>query len=178
MRYTELLESGGSRKFAVTIKYEKGNEQVSRTFNISSVVDAAHAKRIAKEKHFPSLKNPTITKTVEVKKVNESEETDNLINSVLDLITPLASHGVEYITVDNLINRISRIPSGFHIDREMVMDLLTPDQFPIIKSIEGDKLYLKTPVAPERAVSSAQKDSEAKKIKDTAEKQAIKAAKE
>lgn len=111
-------------------------------------------------------------------RLNESEATDNLISSVLDLLTPLASNGVEYVTVDNLINRMSRIPSGFHVDREMVMDLLNPDQFPIIKSIEGDKLYLKTPVAPERSVSSDQKDKEAEKIKDTAAKQAIKATKD
>lgn len=177
MRYSELVESGGNKKFAVTIQHEKSGARVSTTYKIDAVNDAAHAKRIATNTIFPKLIEPRITKTVEVKSINESEETDKLISSVLDLLTPLASNGIEYITVDNLINRMSKIPSGFHVDREMVMDLLKPDQFPIIKSIEGDKLYLKTPVAPERSVSSDQKDKEAEKIKDTAAKQAIKATK-
>jgi hypothetical protein len=100
------------------------------------------------------------------------DATSSLVSKVLDLLTPLAGNGVEYVTVDQLISKLSGSPTGLLVDREMIMDIMTPDQFPLIKSIEGDKIFL-TAKQTARSVSDKQQDREADKIKTTAEKKAI-----
>lgn len=96
-----------------------------------------------------------------------------LASKILDILTPIAANGVESVTVDQIIDKIKSIPTGLLIDRELVMDVLDPNKFPLIKSIEGDTVYLKAKETI-RSVNDDQKDTEAEKIKDTAEKQAVK----
>lgn len=94
------------------------------------------------------------------------------VNSILDMLTPLASQGMEFVTVQQVINKLKGSSSGLHVDRELVMDLLDPDTFPLVKSIEGDKLYLKKLAGPDRSVSAQQKEKEQDTINKTATKQA------
>lgn len=54
------------------------------------------------------------------------------------------------------------------------MNLIAPNKFPIIKSIEGDKIYLKQRSGAMHSVSDKQKETEEERISKTAEKQAIK----
>jgi hypothetical protein len=104
------------------------------------------------------------------------DTSQSLANKLLDILTPIAGNGVEFVTVDQLIDKVSSLPTGLLVDREMIMNILDPNEFPLIKSIEGDKLYL-TALPQSRSVSDKQKDTEADKIKKTAAKKAVDAIK-
>lgn len=106
--------------------------------------------------------------------VEDDDATSSIMDSVLDILTPLASQGVEYVTVDQLIGKLKQLPTGQLIDREFVMTVLNPEKFPLIKSIEGDKIYLTQRYGPDRSVSDKQKETEQDKIKQTAGDQAMK----
>ena len=98
--------------------------------------------------------------------------------AILDLLTPIAASGVEYVTFKQLAQKLKSIPSGLHIDRALIMQILDPNEFPLIKSIEGDKIFLNPSIeGPERAVNDEQKDREADQIKKTAASQALKSIK-
>lgn len=97
---------------------------------------------------------------------------DSLASKILDILTPIAANGMDYVTVDQIIDKVKTIPTGMLVDREMIMDILDPNKFPLIKSIEGDKVYLKAKETV-RSVNDQQKDKEADKIKSSAAKQAI-----
>lgn len=108
--------------------------------------------------------------------INEGPS-DNFENSILDLLTPVAASGVEYVTFQQIIQKLKSIPSGLHIDRELIMTVLDPNKLPIIKKIEGDKIYLNPSLSgPERSVSDEQQEKEQDQIAKTATKQAIKQA--
>lgn len=102
------------------------------------------------------------------------ESKSSLHATITDILTPLASNGVEYINVDSLISKIDTAACGMKIDREFIMTLIDPDKFSIVDRIEGDKVYLQGSEAPIRAVGDDQKNKEQDRIKDTAAKQAIK----
>lgn len=99
-----------------------------------------------------------------------------LANSILDILTPIAANGVQSVTVQQLIDKVQKIPTGLKIDRELIMSVLDPNKFPMVKSIEGDNIYLQAPQTI-RSVNDKQKDREAEKIKTTAAKQAQQAVK-
>lgn len=102
---------------------------------------------------------------------------DTFRQSILDMLTPIAASGVEYVSFQQLIQKLKSMPSGLHIDRELIMQVLDPNKFPIIKSIEGEKIFLNPSMSgPERSVNDEQKEKEADQISKTATKQAIKAA--
>ena len=100
-----------------------------------------------------------------------------LSGKILDILTPIASTGVEYISMDQLIDKIKHMPTGLKIDREFVLDVLDPNKFSMIQKIEGDKVFLNLPQEIIRKVSDPQKEQESDKIKDTATQQAQKAVK-
>lgn len=98
----------------------------------------------------------------------------SLASRILDILTPIASNGIVSISLDKVINKVQSIPTGLQVDREMLMDILDPNKFPLIKKIEGDQLYLQQPELAIRSVDDEQKETEADDIKKTAEKQAVK----
>ena len=102
--------------------------------------------------------------------ISESNESQR----ILDMLTPLAAQGIDYVTIDQIIQKFKTSPSGMLVDREMIMSLLDPNKFPLIKSIEGDKLFLTTRVGPTRSVNDKQADKEQEQIKTSATNQAIK----
>ena len=108
--------------------------------------------------------------------IKEDDSEASFAQRILDILTPLAANGVEYVTVDQLIQKLQSIPSGLFVDRELIMAVLDPNKFPLIKSIEGDKLFLTKMAGAERSVNDQQADKEQDKIKSSAVKQAIKAA--
>lgn len=107
--------------------------------------------------------------------INESTS-DSFVQKILDLLTPIAAQGIEYVTVSQLIQKLSSIASGLYIDRELIMSVLDPNKLPLIKSIEGDKVYLTKMAGPGRSVSDQQADKEQETIHKTATKQAVKGA--
>ena len=104
---------------------------------------------------------------------SDSSPFSNLASVAMDLLTPLAGNGVESVPIDKVIEKIQQVPSGLKIDRELIIKLLDPNKFPLVKKIEGNTIYFVQPAKSERAVSDSDKESEQAKIRDKATQKAI-----
>lgn len=94
-----------------------------------------------------------------------------LSDSIKDILTPLASSGLQYITMDQLIKRVQNIPSGLLVDRQLLMNIINPRSFPLVKSIGGDKIFF-TDQIKDQVIDKANKNDN--KISKDATDQAIK----
>lgn len=112
----------------------------------------------------------------EIIKEDSQDSEESFAQRILDILTPLAANGVEYVTIEQIIQKLKSVPSGLYIDRELIMAVLDPNKLPLIKSIEGDKLYLQKMDGAMRSVTDKQADKEQDKISATATAQAIKGA--
>ncbi len=98
---------------------------------------------------------------------------------VIDILVPLAANGVPYVTIQQLVDKIGEQHSGISIDRNFVYTLLNPDEVRLVKSVEGDRIYLELPTGEN---SDKQKKRKEDAIKDkeqqkkTTEKQATQQA--
>jgi hypothetical protein len=108
--------------------------------------------------------------------VNEDDSImDPVRDAVIDILTPLASNGVQFVTVQQIMDQLSAADTGVAIDRALLMTILNPDQVKIVKSIEGDRINLNTGNnGSQRAVTQKQQKTEQDKIKSTAADQAKK----
>ena len=68
--------------------------------------------------------------------------TNEVRGSLVDILTPLASQGVKYVTVQQVLDSLQNSGSGIQIDRSMLMQLLNPDTIKLISSIDGDRITL------------------------------------
>lgn len=66
----------------------------------------------------------------------------DLRQQVLDYLTPLVVHGVDFVTVQDVQDALRNHKTGLSIDRGLVMQVLDPDKIAMVKKIEGDKVYL------------------------------------
>jgi pyridoxine 5'-phosphate synthase PdxJ len=100
---------------------------------------------------------------------------DPVRNAVIDILTPLAANGVQFVTVQQIMDKMADADTGVAVDRSLLMSILDPDQVKIVKSIEGDRINLNTGNdGSQRAVTQKQQQSEQDKIKNTAADQAMK----
>lgn len=91
--------------------------------------------------------------------------------SVLDILTPVASSGAEYVDFDFVIKALSDMPNGIVVDRDLVSRILSPERLPIIKSVEGDRVYFKAMDMARERPNDRKKNTD--KVKQTAEKEAL-----
>jgi hypothetical protein len=109
----------------------------------------------------------------------EGLNSDSIMNqvrsAVVDILTPLASNGVQFVTVQQILDELKNSGTGVDIDRSMLMQILDPDQVKLVSSIEGDRIELSNgDNSPERSVPKQQKQRDEEKIKNTAAQQAKK----
>lgn len=99
--------------------------------------------------------------------------TDDMRSSILDILTPLASKGREFVSLSAVTKKLEELHPGISIDRDIAMQVLDPMEVKIITKIEGDKVYLAQP----SPISSASNEKEAKKKADKVKDMAAKGAK-
>jgi hypothetical protein len=92
---------------------------------------------------------------------------DPVRDAVIDIMTPLAANGVQFVTVQQIMDQLADADTGVAVDRSLLMSILNPDQVKIINLNTGND-------GSQRAVTQTQKQSEQDKIKDTAADQAKK----
>ncbi len=98
-----------------------------------------------------------------------------LRQQVMDYLTPLVAHEVDFVTVQDVEDTLRDFKTGLTIDRGLVMELLNPDTLKLVKKIEGDKVYLNVVAAMTSAKTADAKQHDAEKISDLAQQQAKKA---
>lgn len=64
-----------------------------------------------------------------------------LRDSILDMLMPLAAQGVPYVTVQAIVDKMQELGSGVAIDRALVMHVLDPAEVNMVSKIEGDRVY-------------------------------------
>jgi hypothetical protein len=101
---------------------------------------------------------------------------DGLREQVMDILTPLAANGVPYVTIQQLVDKLSEEQSGVTIDRNLIYTLLDPNKVRLIKSVEGDRIYLQLPTSANSDVEKKKKEDQIKdqeQQKKTTEKQSL-----
>ena len=100
--------------------------------------------------------------------------TDDIKQSLMDILTPMVASRVPFVTIQQVIDKLRQLRTGLSIDRNLIMSMLDPDKIKIISKIEGDRVYLANPSAPDRSLGKDDKEKEADHVKDMAQKQAQK----
>lgn len=98
-----------------------------------------------------------------------------LREDMIDILMPLAAHGVPYIKIDNVIDRLREMRPGIEIDRPLIMTVLDPNDVKMVTKIEGDRVYFTIPAPSERAVDDQQKERDKERVSKKAQAQAKKA---
>jgi hypothetical protein len=105
---------------------------------------------------------------------DDGNVTDDLKNSLMDILTPLVASKVPFVTVQQVIDKLRTERTGLSIDRSLIMDLLDPDQVKIVKKIEGDRIYLAPPEEEERSVTKDEMEKDKEHVADMGADQAKK----
>lgn len=99
---------------------------------------------------------------------------DQIANSVVDILTPLASNGVQYVTVQQVLDDLKNYGTGVSIDRSLLIQILDPNKIKLIKNIEGDRINLNN---GDNGPEISQDDKEQQKSEDDIKKTAASQAK-
>ena len=100
--------------------------------------------------------------------------TEDIKQSLMDILTPMVASRVPFVTIQQIIDKLRSLRTGIIIDRNLIMTLLDPDQIKIIDKIEGDRVYLSNPAAPDRSLGQDDEEKEKEHVDDLAKKQAKK----
>lgn len=97
---------------------------------------------------------------------SEDDDGGGMMNSlrqkVLDLLTPLSANGVPYLTIQQLVDKLGQQRSGLSITRDLIYDLLDPDKVKLVKSVEGDRIYLQLPTSVNSDKEKKRKEDQVK----------------
>ena len=100
--------------------------------------------------------------------------TDDLAEDVMEILTPFAVAKVRYVTIQQIIDKLSQLGTGLSIDRGLIMDMLDPNKIKLVKKIEGDRIYLAVPGSEQREVDDDQAEKDAEHVSKQAAQQAQK----
>lgn len=96
-----------------------------------------------------------------------------LRQAALDLITPMLGQSVPFVTMQQVVQGMSRQDTGIVMTPGLVMQLLDPDQVKAVKKIEGDRIYLARPGMPDddRETDEKQAEQDQQQISNMADQQ-------
>lgn len=66
---------------------------------------------------------------------------EEIRNLLLDILTPMVSSQVPFVSIDSIIDKLNDYKFGIVIDKNLVMTVLNPNDNKIIDRIDGDKVY-------------------------------------
>ena len=96
---------------------------------------------------------------------------EEMRQSILDVLIPMAGSGVPYVGIDQVIEKLSQMKSGVRVDRALVLDLLDPQKVPIVKAITGDRIEFVAPSPLDDAKAEKEVMKNQKKVQSMANKQ-------
>ena len=88
--------------------------------------------------------------------------TDDIKEDLLDILTPFKAAGLEFVTIQAIIDKLGEARRGIVIDKNLIMTILDPDKIDIIDHIDGDRIYLDQDGPPDREIGhdDAEKEKE------------------
>lgn len=99
---------------------------------------------------------------------------EELRQAILDVLVPMAGSGVPYVGIDQVVEKLSQMKSGLRVDRALVLDLLDPQEVPLVKNITGDRIEFTAPSPIDDAKAEKEAMKSQKKVQDMAKKQVSK----
>jgi hypothetical protein len=103
-----------------------------------------------------------------------NEMTEQLRQAALDYLTPLLAANVPFITINQMLEAIRNRRLGVIITREILLDVLDPDQIEAVSKIEGDRIYLGGEDSETHEVDAQDAEKEQAHVSDMAQDQAKK----
>ena len=100
--------------------------------------------------------------------------TEQLRQAALDYLTPLLAANVPFITINQMLEALRNNRLGVIITREILIDVLDPDQIEAVSKIEGDRIYLGADDAETHEVDAKDAEQEQAHVTDMAQDQAKK----
>jgi hypothetical protein len=103
----------------------------------------------------------------------EGQMQQKIRQAALDVITPLLGQNVPFVTMQQMIDSLSKARFGIVITPAIIMDILNPDEVKAIEKIEGDRIYLVKPGADtgDREVAQDQEEQDKAHVSDMATNQ-------
>jgi hypothetical protein len=100
-----------------------------------------------------------------------------LRDSMLDMLMPLAAQGVPYVSIQAIVDKMGELESGVSVDRALVMHVLDPAEVKMITKIEGDRVYFALNNPGEGDSDNANGEAEAQKNAEKVSSMAVSQAK-
>jgi hypothetical protein len=65
-----------------------------------------------------------------------------LRNAILDVLTPLSSHGATEVTIVSVIDRLKNLDLGIEITPKIIHDCIDPNSVSFVSNVSDDTIYL------------------------------------
>lgn len=100
---------------------------------------------------------------------DHGEMTERLRQAALDVITPMLGINVPFVTIQQVIDRLSGARFGIVITPALIMQILDPQAVKAVNRIEGDRIYLtQAKDTAEREVDDGQQQKDQEHVGDMA----------
>lgn len=99
---------------------------------------------------------------------HENETLEVLRSQLMDYLIPLAAGREEFVPIQNIAHVLRQARTGLVVDRGLVMKLCDPDANKLVKSVEGDKVYLQYPTDEMSAHSQDDVEKNKEQVQQTA----------
>jgi hypothetical protein len=105
------------------------------------------------------------------KKPEKGGVVQDLRDQMLDMLMPLATQGVPFVTIQAIVDKMKELNSGVSVDRALVMHVLDPAEVKMVSKIEGDRVYFGLDNDQNKA-GEKEEEKNANKVNDMAVSQA------
>lgn len=105
------------------------------------------------------------------KKPEKGGVVQDLRDQMLDMLMPLATQGVPFVTIQAIVDKMKELNSGVSVDRALVMHVLDPAEVKMVSKIEGDRVYFGLDNEQNKA-GEKEEEKNANKVNDMAVSQA------
>lgn len=76
---------------------------------------------------------------------HENETLEVMRSQLMDYLIPLAASREEFVPIQQVALVLKQARTGLVVDRGLIMKLCDPNENKLVKSVEGDKVYLQYP---------------------------------
>ena len=65
-----------------------------------------------------------------------------LRNAILDVLTPLSSHGATEVSIVSIIDRLKNLDLGIEITPKLIKDCVDPNSVSFVSNVSDDTIYI------------------------------------
>lgn len=99
---------------------------------------------------------------------HENETLEVLRSQLMDYLIPLAASEEEFVPIQKVALVLRQARTGLVVDRGLVMKLCNPDENKLVKSVEGDKVFLMYPTDDMSAHSQEDEEKNKERVQQVA----------